>query len=39
MKIPNLGKKSLTEIKQILIDNSLSLGVQIDNFRELVEGK
>ncbi len=27
MKIPNLGKKSLTEIKQILIDNSLSLGV------------
>jgi DNA-directed RNA polymerase subunit alpha len=39
MKIPNLGKKSLNEIKQILIDNSLSLGVQIDNFRELVEGK
>ena len=39
MKIPNLGKKSLTEIKQILIDNSLSLGVQIDNFRELVEGR
>ncbi|APC90982.1 DNA-directed RNA polymerase subunit alpha [Francisella opportunistica] len=39
MKIPNLGKKSLHEIKQILIDNNLSLGVQIDNFRELVEGK
>ena len=39
MKIPNLGKKSLNEIKQILIDNNLSLGVQIDNFRELVEGK
>ncbi|AXA33035.1 MULTISPECIES: DNA-directed RNA polymerase subunit alpha [Francisella] len=39
MKIPNLGKKSLTEIKQILIDNSLTLGVQIENFRELVEGK
>ncbi|ALB02291.1 DNA-directed RNA polymerase subunit alpha [Francisella persica ATCC VR-331] len=39
MKIPNLGKKSLNEIKQILIDNNLSLGVQIDNFRDLVEGK
>ena len=39
MKIPNLGKKSLNEIKQILIDNNLSLGVKIDNFRELVEGK
>ena len=39
MKIPNLGKKSLNEIKQILIDNSLSLGVHIDNFRDLVEGK
>ena len=39
MKIPNLGKKSLNEIKQILIGNNLSLGVQIDNFRELVEGK
>ncbi|MBK2027745.1 DNA-directed RNA polymerase subunit alpha [Allofrancisella guangzhouensis] len=39
MKIPNLGKKSLNEIKQILIDNNLSLGVVIDNFRELVEGK
>jgi DNA-directed RNA polymerase subunit alpha len=39
IKIPNLGKKSLNEIKQILIDNSLSLGVQIENFRELVEGK
>ncbi|MFV9972253.1 MAG: DNA-directed RNA polymerase subunit alpha [Francisella endosymbiont of Hyalomma asiaticum] len=39
MKIPNLGKKSLNEIKQILIDNNLSLGVQIDNFRELVEGR
>ena len=39
IKIPNLGKKSLNEIKQILIDNTLSLGVQIDNFRELVEGK
>ncbi|AIT09842.1 DNA-directed RNA polymerase subunit alpha [Candidatus Francisella endociliophora] len=39
MKIPNLGKKSLNEIKQILIDNSLSLGVHIENFRELVEGK
>ncbi|MDE4974382.1 DNA-directed RNA polymerase subunit alpha C-terminal domain-containing protein, partial [Francisella tularensis] len=39
MKIPNLGKKSINEIKQILIDNNLSLCVQIDNFRELVEGK
>ena len=39
MKIPNLGKKSLNEIKQILIDNELVLGVQIENFRELVEGK
>ncbi|MFC4892409.1 DNA-directed RNA polymerase subunit alpha [Pseudofrancisella aestuarii] len=39
MKIPNLGKKSLNEIKQILIDNSLSLGVHIENFREIVEGK
>jgi len=37
MKIPNLGKKSLTEIKQILVDNDLSLGVSIENFRDKVK--
>ena len=37
MKIPNLGRKSLNEIKDILINNNLSLGVKIKNFREIAE--
>ena len=37
IKIPNLGKKSLNEIKKILVENSLSLGTKIENFREIAE--
>lgn len=32
MKTPNLGKKSLTEIKQVLEQHNLSLGMQLDNW-------
>ncbi len=32
LKTPNLGKKSLTEIKAILTANSLSLGMRIENW-------
>jgi DNA-directed RNA polymerase subunit alpha len=32
LKTPNLGKKSLTEIKSILAANSLSLGMRVENW-------
>lgn len=32
LKTPNLGKKSLTEIKDVLAARSLSLGMKIDNW-------
>ncbi len=32
LKTPNLGKKSLTEIKDILADKGLSLGMKLDNW-------
>ncbi len=32
LRTPNLGKKSLTEIKEILAVNKLELGMQLDNW-------
>lgn len=32
LKTPNLGKKSLTEIKEVLADNELSLGMKLENW-------
>lgn len=32
LKTPNLGKKSLTEIKTVLADRGLSLGMKLDNW-------
>jgi DNA-directed RNA polymerase subunit alpha len=32
LKTPNLGKKSLTEIKDVLASKSLSLGLRLDNW-------
>lgn len=32
LKTPNLGKKSLTEIKEVLASNGLSLGMRLDNW-------
>ena len=32
LKTPNLGKKSLTEIKEVLAQCSLSLGMKLDNW-------
>ena len=32
LKTPNLGKKSLTEIKSVLATHSLSLGMRLDNW-------
>lgn len=32
LKTPNLGKKSLTEIKDVLASHGLSLGVRLDNW-------
>lgn len=34
LKTPNLGKKSLTEIKDILASKGLSLGMRLDNWAE-----
>lgn len=33
LKTPNLGKKSLTEIKDVLASRGLSLGMRLDNWR------
>lgn len=35
LKMPNLGKKSLTEIKNILLKNNLTLGTKIENWEEM----
>ncbi|MDE5285426.1 MAG: DNA-directed RNA polymerase subunit alpha C-terminal domain-containing protein, partial [Buchnera aphidicola] len=35
LKTPNLGKKSLTEIKDILASRNLSLGMKLDNWPPL----
>ncbi|MEL0027911.1 MAG: DNA-directed RNA polymerase subunit alpha C-terminal domain-containing protein, partial [Perlucidibaca sp.] len=32
LKTPNLGKKSLTEIKDVLASKGLSLGMRLDNW-------
>ena len=32
LKTPNLGKKSLTEIKDVLASRGLSLGLRLDNW-------
>jgi len=32
LKTPNLGKKSLTEIKNVLASHGLSLGTRLDNW-------
>ena len=32
LKTPNLGKKSLTEIKDVLATRNLSLGMKLDNW-------
>ena len=32
LKTPNLGKKSLTEIKEVLASRGLSLGMRLDNW-------
>ena len=32
LKTPNLGKKSLTEIKDVLATKGLSLGMQLENW-------
>jgi DNA-directed RNA polymerase subunit alpha len=32
LKTPNLGKKSLTEIKDVLAQHSLSLGMKLENW-------
>ena len=32
LKTPNLGKKSLTEIKEVLASKGLSLGMHLDNW-------
>jgi len=32
LRTPNLGKKSLTEIKEILESNGLSLGMKLENW-------
>jgi len=32
LKTPNLGKKSLTEIKDVLASRGLSLGMRLENW-------
>ena len=32
LKTPNLGKKSLTEIKDVLAQQALSLGMRLENW-------
>ena len=32
LKTPNLGKKSLTEIKNVLLSHGLSLGTRLENW-------
>ncbi|HIH2763186.1 MAG TPA: DNA-directed RNA polymerase subunit alpha [Candidatus Azoamicus sp.] len=35
LKMPNLGKKSLTEIKNVLLKHNLNLGSKIENWSEI----
>ncbi|HIH2762555.1 MAG TPA: DNA-directed RNA polymerase subunit alpha [Candidatus Azoamicus sp. MARI] len=35
LKMPNLGKKSLTEIKNVLLKHNITLGSKIDNWSEI----
>ncbi len=35
LKMPNLGKKSLTEIKNVLLKHNLTLGSKIDNWSDI----
>ena len=37
LRTPNLGKKSLTEIKEVLESHNLTLGMQIDNWSQMLE--
>jgi DNA-directed RNA polymerase subunit alpha len=37
LKTKNFGRKSLKEIKEILADMGLSLGMQIDNWPQMLE--
>jgi DNA-directed RNA polymerase subunit alpha len=37
LKTKNFGRKSLKEIKEILVDMGLSLGMQIDNWDRMVD--
>jgi DNA-directed RNA polymerase subunit alpha len=37
LKTPNLGRKSLSEIKEILSNRGLSLGMQVDNWHEMLD--
>lgn len=39
LKTPNLGKKSLTEIKDILASRGLSLGMRLDNWPPVIKKK
>jgi DNA-directed RNA polymerase subunit alpha len=32
LRTPNLGKKSLTEIKEVLISHGLELGMRLENW-------
>ena len=38
LKTPNLGKKSLTEIKDVLASKGLSLGIKLDNWPPSILG-
>ncbi len=39
LKTPNLGKKSLTEIKDVLASRSLSLGIKLENWPPVTLGE
>jgi len=37
LRTPNLGRKSLNEIKQILAEHDLSLGMKLENWAAVTE--
>ena len=37
LKTKNFGRKSLKEIKEILVEMGLSLGMKIDNWPQMLE--
>ena len=37
LKLPNLGKKSLCEIKDVLMSNGLSLGIRIEQWNTIIQ--